>query len=58
MSDDETTFDCEGCGTILEVGEEHDCPVLGTIVTITPKDRTMDERHPIDRKAARRGFTE
>jgi hypothetical protein len=41
--DDEATFDCEGCGTILEVGVPHDCPVLGTIVIITAQDEPDEE---------------
>jgi hypothetical protein len=43
MDEDEDTFDCEGCGTILEVGVPHDCPVLGTIVIITAQDENTDE---------------
>ena len=27
-------FDCDGCGTILDPGVDHDCPVLGTIVRL------------------------
>lgn len=29
---------CDGCGAELEVGTVHDCPVLGTTVTIDPME--------------------
>ena len=36
----EWDMSCDGCGDILEPGEDHDCPVLGTVVRADPKGGT------------------
>ena len=36
-------WSCGGCGDELEVGVEHECPVLGSVVLVTLRKEATDE---------------